>query len=166
MAKPGSSSRAGSRCSFRYVLTRIDRKSIDTFLYTPSMFWLHQRLAKEVQRQGIFLFTKELILEADWEELRKEGTKPIVEVMARTLRFFGPLPKGLLDTIDDDNWRIILTTIESTFSEDNPRYPFLDWEDWTNLDDGTKAFLAGPLNLDPAKRPTVEEFLEHGWWRE
>lgn len=76
---------------------------------------------------------------------------------------FGPV---LLEHIDNDEWCMALMTLNKSFNEDNPRRPFSLWveEDLPHLDSNFKRFVGRMMNLDPAKRATMDEILHDPWW--
>lgn len=89
----------------------------------------------------------------------EEGVEPEVEVLERMISHFGPVPLGLLEHMDNDQWCLALMTLNRSFSKDNPRRPFALWvkEDFPNLDSDLKRFVGRMMNLDPAKKAAVDE---------
>ena len=109
-----------------------------------------------VLRSNIFGFEKKL----------EEGVLPEIEVLERMISYFGPVPKGLLEHIDQDQWCIALIQLGNSFNKSNPAKPFSLWneQDFPHLDLNFKRFVGRMMNLDPAKRATADEILKDSWW--
>ena len=107
-------------------------------------------------------FTKLVIFAYDELE---EGVLPEVQVLSHMLRYFGPLPPGLVDHVKRSPWREALVMLERDFEEPNQRrYPFRLWGGVDGLEPDDKEFFGRILNLDPALRPSAEELIEDKWF--
>ncbi|KAL9026326.1 MAG: hypothetical protein Q9196_004994 [Gyalolechia fulgens] len=93
-----------------------------------------------------------------------EGVEPQAEVLHRMISYFGPVPMGLLEHINDDGWCIALIDINRSFNDSNPAKPFSMWKGFPQLDTSTKNFIGRMVELDPAKRATAAELLQDSWW--
>ena len=101
----------------------------------------------------------------DWDNL-EEGVSPEIEVLKRMISYFGPLPLGLLEHVNQDEWCLAMVQLRGSFNKDNPRQPFSLWSEqsFQNLDSDFKRLVGKMMDLDPAKRATVKELLEDSWW--
>lgn len=82
------------------------------------------------------------------------------------ISYFGPVPLGLLEHVNEDDWCLAMIQLNSSFSKDNPAKPFSRWNErsFPGLDFNFKGLVAKMMNLDPAKRATVDELLKDPWW--
>lgn len=91
----------------------------------------------------------------------------LAHVLERQISYFGDEAgfEGLLKHLGDSPWAEILLVIISGFGETNPLTPFTLWKDvgGTDLNQDFKDFVCGLTNLDPAKRLTAHEALQHKW---
>lgn len=106
---------------------------------------------------------KQVIFAIDEEEL-EEGQKSAV-VLGRQISYFAD-PAGLVGFLDylgkEDPWFDVFVDIVHK----SPRQPFSMWKGWEDVDEDFKDLIGGMANLDPAKRITAHEALEHPWFRE
>lgn len=88
--------------------------------------------------------------------------------MGRLISYFGPVPAELVAHIQDDDWGKVMMVISDSTMDGGPVGPgrFTGWKEkyYPNLDSEAKRMLLRIFNLDPAKRPTIEEILEDPWW--
>ncbi|KGO74173.1 Calcium/calmodulin-dependent/calcium-dependent protein kinase [Penicillium italicum] len=69
---------------------------------------------------------------------------------------------GLLDHIGEDNpFHERLITIASNFNSETPRQPF---ESWTYVEQDLRDLVGKMTSLDPNKRITARQALEHRWF--
>ena len=54
----------------------------------------------------------------------EEGVSPEMVILKRMISYFEPLPMGLLEHLDSDDWCGALIILRRSFNEDNPRLPF------------------------------------------
>jgi hypothetical protein len=105
-------------------------------------------------------------LHPDFEELRKSGVVPEMEIVGRLLLFFGPLPSGLLTHINNEEWGNLLSQLSQLMADQSPSQQFGQWDekDYRNLDPDTKRVISSMTDLDPASRATMDEILKDPWW--
>lgn len=98
------------------------------------------------------------------EEL-SEGEKERL-IVKRLLSYFGDSSGlvGLVEHLDYDAapWRDLVLAVTKEFSPENPRKPFSMWED---VDECFRDFITKMMSLDPARRITAKEALDHPWFR-
>ena len=109
--------------------------------------------------------------EEDLEELAKTNNGLLLEVLFRHFNYFGPLPRALLEHINDEK-RSEFLRIASELSDETVREdPGLRLEQWPegtipHIDLVGKSLISRMSKLDPAARATMDEVLEHSWWQE
>ncbi|KAL9104869.1 MAG: hypothetical protein Q9163_000255 [Psora crenata] len=107
----------------------------------------------------------DLLLLDDWKELEESGIDPEQEIMIRHFLYFGPLPGGLLDQVNDEGWNFFLkkaSEVAEMAAKDRPGAKFEQWGE--ELGPEAKNMISGMTNLDPAARTTMKEVLKHEWW--
>lgn len=77
--------------------------------------------------------------------------------------FFGPLPQGLLDVVQDETWCELLKDISFNAEDLVAEYPTVRLEKW-NLNAETKSLISALTQLGPEARPRMEAALSHHWW--
>ena len=101
------------------------------------------------------------------EEGRKssEGDKERI-IVKRLLSHFGDGPGlvGLLDHLDNETaeWRDLVLAVMKEFNGDNPRKPFSMRHD---VDESFRDVVAKMTSLDPKRRITARQALDHPWFR-
>ena len=97
-----------------------------------------------------------------------KGVLPEIEVLERMISYFGPVPLGLLQHVNDEDWCLAMMQLNSGFNKDNPAKLFSLWNEqgFPNLDSNFKKFVGKMTDLDPAKRATVDELLGNPWWHD
>lgn len=92
----------------------------------------------------------------DYQELVKHDVSPEQVVLLRHFSYFGPVPKGLLMQVSNENWRRALNTAsrvaEQSVNED-PNQRFTVWG--AEFGPEAKDMISGMINLDPAARTTI-----------
>jgi serine/threonine protein kinase len=69
-----------------------------------------------------------------------------------------------LHTANPENpWIEIFHVVRSSFSAEYPREPFALWQDEI-IDEDFRDLIVKMANLDPGKRITAREALEHKWF--
>ena len=99
-------------------------------------------------------------------EKLEEGVLPEIEVLERMMSYFGPVPEGLLEHINHNEWCNALITLSASFDKENPPRPFALWDEqyFPYLDSDFKRLVDRMMNLDPSKRATVNDLLNDPWW--
>lgn len=110
----------------------------------------------------IYIMLNSMVLRATDEELRSDDAWRYV--LRRQISFLGDEAgfDGLLSHIGQDNpffERLIARA--SNFTPDRPRRPFASFDP---VDPEFRDLVVRMTNLDPAKRITAREFLEHPWF--
>ncbi|RDL32568.1 CMGC protein kinase [Venustampulla echinocandica] len=104
----------------------------------------------------IFRIDTEGLSEAEKEKL----------IVRRLLSYFadGPGLVGLLEHLDDSvaQWRDLVLATVPEFTTTDPRKPFSMWED---VDECFRDVMTKMMSLDPARRITAREALEHPWFQ-
>ena len=94
-----------------------------------------------------------------------EGDKERL-IVKRLLSHFadGPGLVGLLEHLDDSvaPWRNLVLDVVPEFTTADPRKPFSMWED---VDECFRDVITKMMSLDPARRITAREALEHPWFQ-
>jgi serine/threonine protein kinase len=115
----------------------------------------------------IYTMLRRIVLGIVDEEGTKssEGDKERI-IMKRLLSHFGDGPGlvGLLDHLDEESaeWRDLVLAVMELFTSDNPRKPFSMWDD---VDESFRDVVAKMTSLDPKRRITAREALNHPWFR-
>lgn len=108
-------------------------------------------------RKVIFRIESEGLSRADEERL----------VVKRVLSNFGDGPGlvGLIDHLDDSvaSWRDLVLDVTPEFTATNPRKPF---SMWVEVAEGFRDIVTKMTSLDPARRITAREALEHPWFHD
>lgn len=118
--------------------------------------------------QCIYALLGRVILGAD-DDLQNHVAQvalPYLVRLQRQVSYFGDQEgvEGLLKHIGDDdvNCQVLQMLWEYRHEENIPYKPFSEWADVT---DGVfKDLIRGLTNLDPAKRITARQALEHPWF--
>lgn len=106
-------------------------------------------------------------LHPDFEHLKDSGTEPELVILYKLLSMFGPVPFELIAHINDEYWGELLTALSEAVAEEDPSMRFANWKekDFPNLNRETKTMILRMTNLDPKKRPTMEQIMEDRWWK-
>jgi serine/threonine protein kinase len=104
----------------------------------------------------------------DFQRNLAQGALPGVIRLQRQVSYFGDSEgiNGLLKHISDDdmNCQVLRMLWDGRSEEDIPYRPFSEWPDVG--DAAFKDLIRGLTNLDPAKRITACQALEHPWFAE
>lgn len=111
---------------------------------------------------------RRIILRIDEEEERQLSSAEKERIIVRRLlSHFGDSPGlvGLLNHLDEESaqWRDLVLDVIKEFTADNPRRPFPMWDD---VDESFRDLVTRLTSLDPARRITSREALDHPWFRD
>ena len=110
------------------------------------------------------LFPPLAIFRIDIEGL--SGAEKEKLTVKRLLSHFADRPGviGLLEHLDDSvaPWRDLVLAVVPEFTTTDPRKPFSMWE---NVDECFRDVITKMMSLDPARRITARETLEHPWFQ-
>ena len=118
--------------------------------------------------QCIYALTKRVIFGVLKEELG-EDEELLSIVLERQLSYFGDLEafNGFLQYLHNGNpenpWIEIFQAVRSSFNAEYPREPFSLWQDEI-IDEDFRDLIVKMANLNPEKRITAREALEHKWF--
>jgi hypothetical protein len=87
--------------------------------------------------QCLYTITGVETLHPDFEQLRRDGIKPELEIMGRLIAFFGPVSNGLVTHINEERWGQVMMAISERTMDGDSTGPgrFETWEekDYPNL---------------------------------
>jgi hypothetical protein len=127
-------------------------------------FWIH---AKYCSQSIYTLGGGELLLLTNYKELVRRGIRPEQEILVRHFSYFGPVSEGLLQKVDDEDWRNALKGASELAEEAIKDQPELRFERWgEELGPEAQDMICGMTNPDPAARITIDQVLVHRWWEE
>ncbi|KAF3483973.1 uncharacterized protein GIQ15_03297 [Arthroderma uncinatum] len=113
----------------------------------------------------IFTMLRKIIFRIDEGSLSRAEKERII--VKRLLSHFGDGPGlvGFLHHLEDNSakWRDLVVTIADEFTPADPRYPFSIWED---VDESFRDIIVKMTSLDPARRITAKDALEHPWFKD
>lgn len=112
----------------------------------------------------IYVMLNDMIFRVSDEELG--GKDAWRHILRRHISYFGDEDgfRGLLKHIGEDNaFFDRLVALAGDFDAERPRKPFALWH---YVDAELRDLVTKMTNLDPAKRITAREALEHPWFRE
>ncbi|KAG8162571.1 hypothetical protein KVR01_008336 [Diaporthe batatas] len=103
------------------------------------------------------------------QQLRDEGIPSRLEIVVRHFMYFGPLPDGLLEHVDDDDWTRLFrlaSELAETGAAEGPACRFEQWsvDNAPHLTPAAKDMIKNMMRLDPAQRVSIDRVLEHPWW--
>ncbi|KAJ0162091.1 Serine/threonine-protein kinase ppk4 [Colletotrichum tanaceti] len=109
----------------------------------------------------------DFLLVNDYQELVQSGVTPEQEILTRHFSYFGPVPEGLLQQIDGENWRSALKAAEAVAEEAVKEEPMLRFTQWgAELGPEAQDMISGMTNPDPTARTTISQVLDHRWWQD
>lgn len=85
-------------------------------------------------------------------------------ILTRHISYFGDEDglEGFLEHIGEQNpFYRLLIGLANTFGSDNPRQPF---QHWAYVEPELRDLVGNMTNLDPRKRITAREALQHRWF--
>lgn len=102
----------------------------------------------------------------DFQKHLAQGVLPHLIRLQRQVSYFGDLEGfiGLWQYLGDDDasCEVLAMLWENRFEEYIPYKPFSEWPDVS--DEAFKDLIRGLTNLDPRKRITARQALEHPWF--
>lgn len=105
-------------------------------------------------------------VDEDFRLQESKGALPAFIRLQRQVSYFGDKEgvNGLMKHVGDEevNCEILSMLWEGRTDEDIPYVPFEEWKDVD--DDVFKDLIRGLNGLDPAKRLTARQALEHPWF--
>lgn len=109
----------------------------------------------------------EFLLINDYQELVKSGIRPEQEILIRHFSYFGPVSDGLLQQVNNEDWRDALMGASEIAEEAVKEQPELRFQRWgRDLGSETQNMISGMTNPDPTARTTIDQVLTHQWWQE
>ena len=102
----------------------------------------------------------------DHQELRKREVEPENEVLSRHIVYSGPLSEGLLKHTADETWQTVLDQVAEGAAGADSSFHLSNWREdgFPNIDAGAKSMLTKIMNLDPAKKATIDYILADPYW--
>jgi serine/threonine protein kinase len=101
----------------------------------------------------------------DFQKHQAQGIFPALIRLQRQVSYFGDQEglNGLIKHVGDEevNCQILRDLWEARTEDDVPYEPFSDWPDVS--DAAFKDLIRGMMNLNPTKRVTAGQALEHPW---
>lgn len=109
----------------------------------------------------------EFLLLNDYHKLVARGITPEQEILTRHFSYFGPMPRALLQHINDEDWSDALRGTSDIANHAVDEEPGLRFEQW-GVELGPEALhmFSGMTNLDPMARLTIQQILEHPFWED
>jgi serine/threonine protein kinase len=102
----------------------------------------------------------------DFQKHQAQGALPALIRLQRQVSYFGDQEglNGLMKHIGDDevNCQVLWMLWEDRTEDYIPYEPFSDWPDVS--DAAFKDLIRGMMNLNPTKRVTARQALEHPWF--
>ncbi|KFZ20634.1 hypothetical protein V502_03116 [Pseudogymnoascus sp. VKM F-4520 (FW-2644)] len=113
----------------------------------------------------IYTILRKIIFRINGEGLSRADEERIV--VKRLLSHFGDGPGliGLVEHLDDSvaAWRDLVLDVIPEFTTTDPRKPFSMCEE---VDEEFRDVVTKMMSLDPARRITAKEALEHPWFQD
>jgi serine/threonine protein kinase len=101
----------------------------------------------------------------DFQKHQAQGALPALIRLQRQVSYFGDLEglDGLMKHVGDDeiNCQVLQMLWKERTEDYIPYQPFSDWPDVS--DEAFKDLIRGMMNLNPTKRVTARQALEHPW---
>lgn len=103
------------------------------------------------------------------KQLKENRIPPEQEIVVRHFMYFGPLPDGLLQHVNDEKWTSLFraaSEIAETEAAEDPDCRFERWSvgDAPHLTSDARNMIANMTRLDPAQRVDIDVVLQHPWW--
>ena len=100
------------------------------------------------------------------QELQEREVEPEIEVLGRDIVYFGPLSQGLLNHTANETWETVLGQVAEGVAGADPSFHLSNWNEneFPHIDARAKSMLCRIMNLDPAKRASIDEILNDPYW--
>ena len=103
----------------------------------------------------------------DWKELIEAGFPPEQDIVTKHFCYFGPVPETLYEQIRDEDWRKAFRAAAKAADLEVTERPEMRMRFWTQgLGESAVDLLGKMTNLDPKRRPKIEEVLDHRYWQD
>lgn len=116
--------------------------------------------------QFLFTITGAETLHPNFEQLKRDGIEPEHLILWKLLSMLGPAPLELITHIDDEGWTEFFTELSKEVMKEDSSNRLEHWNEsvFPNLNDENKRMILRMMNLNPAKRATVDQIMEDPWW--
>lgn len=113
---------------------------------------------------AIYVMLDEMVFLAGFSNEEVTGNEAWRHILRRHISYFATDEdsfKGLLRHVEEDDlWFDRFAALAGDFDAERPRKPFAEWQ---YVDVGFRDLIVKMTNLDPARRITAREALEHPW---
>lgn len=97
----------------------------------------------------------------------KAGITAEQEIVTKYFCYFGPVPESFYQRTEDEEWRHAFRMAARVAEAEVEERPMLRMNVWgEELGETAVELLTGMTNLDPKDRLTIEQVLDHAYWRE
>lgn len=96
----------------------------------------------------------------------KAGITPEQEILTRHFCYFGPLPEGLLEHVNDEYWKDAFRGASELGELEVKEMPLKRYDLW-GQQNGPEArdMISGMTKLDPKDRSTIDQVLDKQFWQ-
>lgn len=97
----------------------------------------------------------------------KAGITAEQEIVTKQFCYFGPVPESFYQQTKDGGWRHAFRMAARVAEAEVEERPMLRMKVWgEELGETAVELLTGMTNLYPKGRLTIEQVLDHAYWRE